>query len=339
MAGDLLWNGGKLWYDSYKSKNTFDRIHQVVNTVSATSAATSLALAGTGAGILPAVVTTAIGSVSDLISAGMYVAKGEWGMAGLMAFGAIPVVGDIAQVVKLAKGGVKGIKAATTATKALKEEREFAEWFAKAAYEKNWKTMINYKGFERVTDVKFIKNSLGIKSEWLKDSRSVVFFNKETGKSVIASGGTRLTNIGDWVEDLKNVLGFKTKQYGAAKEISTAIAKKETANKILAVVGHSLGGGKAKVIGLANGIKTYTFNTAFAHSRWLNNIAGESVDFTKTGDVLSYLQTGSLLKKIFPKQFGKTIKYGDDVFDALPGSTLRARLLKIVYGVGRHGIN
>jgi hypothetical protein len=61
--------------------------------------------------------------------------------------------------------------------------------------------------------------------------------------------------------------------------------------------------------------------------------------FTKTGDALSYLQTGSLLKKIFPKQFGKTVKYGNDIFEALPGSTLRARLLKVVYGIGRHGIN
>jgi len=339
VAGRGVVAGGKWWYDSYKGKDTFDRVHQVVNTVSATSAVTSLTLAGTGVGIIPAAVTTAVGSISDLISAGMYAFKGEWGAAGLMAFGAIPVVGDIAQVAKLAKGGAKGIKLATAVAKVSKEERKFAEWFAKAAYEKNWKTMISYKGFERITDYKFIENTLGIGEELLKDSRSVIFYNKKTGKAIISSAGTRLTKLGDWVEDLKNVVGLKTKQYEAASKIAKMIKEESSTKKFLAVIGHSMGGGKAKVIGLANDIKTYTFNTAFTHSRWLNNAVGESIDFMKTGEVLNYLQTGSLFKKLFPKQFGQTIKYGDDIYDALPGYTLRARVLKLVYGIGRHGIN
>jgi hypothetical protein len=102
-------------------------------------------------------------------------------MVELIAFVALSVVGDIVQVAKLAKGGAKGIKTATTIAKASKEERKFAEWFSKASYEKNWKTMVSYKGFERVTDGKFIKNTLGIKSKLLEDSRSVIFYNDKTG--------------------------------------------------------------------------------------------------------------------------------------------------------------
>ena len=122
-------------------------------------------------------------------------------------------------------------------------------------------------------------------------------------------------------------------------EVDTAEAIKDISNKIEAIVGHSLGGAKAKIIGLPNAIKTYTFNTAFAHSRWLKNAITESVDFVKTGDVLTYLQTESLFKKLFPKQLGQTIKYDEAIWDMLPKYNLRARIVKFVYGLRRHGIN
>ncbi|GEM_PF-3394220 len=332
--------GGKLWYDSYRSKDTFDKVHQIVNTVSGATAVTSLSMGTTGIGVVPAVVTTAVGSISDLISSGMYLMKGDWKKASFMATGAVPVFGDIMQVGRVVKYGVEEVGVARGVGRVgdtLTKEGKFYEWFAKAGYEQNFEKMTRYRGFERIEDYKFIESALNVEKSTLEGSRTSVFYNKTTKKFILTSGGTRVTKLGDWFDDFKNVFGFKSKQHKAARELAEII--KNSSNKIQAVVGHSLGGAKAKIIGLPNGIKTYTFNTAFAHKRWLDGAIGESIDFVKTGDALTYLQTESLLKKIFPKQFGKIIKYGESHWNMLPKYNLRSRVLKFVYGIHRHGIN
>lgn len=104
-----------------------------------------------------------------------------------------------------------------------------------------------------------------------------LYYNEATGTYVISIRGTEFTDLNDDITDAKigtNVLGtnFEIKQYEMAMEIAEVInkiSKEERDNLNIEVVGHSLGGGLASIVGLETGIDAKTFNAATVPDNFL----------------------------------------------------------------------
>lgn len=104
-----------------------------------------------------------------------------------------------------------------------------------------------------------------------------LYYNEATNSYVISFRGTEFTDLNDIKTDyniLKNALGSddKIKQYEMAMEIAEVInkiSKEERDNLNIEVVGHSLGGGLASIVGLETGIETKTYNASMVPDGFL----------------------------------------------------------------------
>lgn len=123
--------------------------------------------------------------------------------------------------------------------------------------------------------------------------KAELYYNEITNTYVISFAGTEMTDINDWLNDvnigIKAILNADNSipQYDEAlSKIARAIndmpyEEREKFN--LEVVGHSLGGGLASVIGLATGIETKTFNAATVPEQFLKD--NGLFDKVQNGDV------------------------------------------------------
>ena len=99
----------------------------------------------------------------------------------------------------------------------------------------------------------------------LENGLTYAVYKKGEGKNteyVLAFGGTH--EFADCVEDIKQVLGMPSPQYGMAKELGEKFSNNFTGYD-LTIVGHSLGGGLATVASMATEIEAITFNSAALH--------------------------------------------------------------------------
>ncbi len=91
-----------------------------------------------------------------------------------------------------------------------------------------------------------------------------LYYNEITNKYVISCAGT--DDQKDCLSDGSIALGASTPQYIMAKAVADAInnirPEELRDNLDIEIVGHSLGGGVASIIGLATGKPTYTYNAA-----------------------------------------------------------------------------
>lgn len=91
-----------------------------------------------------------------------------------------------------------------------------------------------------------------------------LYYNEKTKTYVIAVAGS--DDRDDWLwNNAANAGGFEVPQYNMAKTIADAINRipaEKRAGLNIEIVGHSLGGGVASIIGLATGLKTATYNAA-----------------------------------------------------------------------------
>ena len=129
-----------------------------------------------------------------------------------------------------------------------------------------------------------------------------LYYNNKTNTYVISCAGS--DDKEDWLyNNAANALGGEVPQYIMAKVIADAIGRipeHDRNNFNLEVVGHSLGGGMASIIGLATGIETKTYNAARVPEEFLrenglfdkvknNNIQNISAYHTST-DILTSTQ-------------------------------------------------
>lgn len=136
-----------------------------------------------------------------------------------------------------------------------------------------------------------------------------VYYNKVTDTYVVSFRGTELTDLNDLKTD--GAIGIDAifdknnaiKQYEMAMQIAEEINKipqRERDNLNIEVVGHSLGGGLASIVGLMTGINAKTFNAAMVPNSFLkekglydkviNGDVQNIAAFHTSTDILTYFQ-------------------------------------------------
>lgn len=124
---------------------------------------------------------------------------------------------------------------------------------------------------------------------------------------VLTFGGTN--DLPDWIDNIKQGLGYDSNQYNAAMEIAFRLAQldKFTGGTLAApgnliAAGHSLGGGLASAAAVAGGLPAHTFNAAGMHAStvneqlypgstaWYNNAAAFIKAYYVDWDILSLVQ-------------------------------------------------
>jgi Lipase (class 3) len=86
-----------------------------------------------------------------------------------------------------------------------------------------------------------------------------VFQNKDGNEAIIAYKGTKPSQVSDLVADMKLAMGFVPTQAKDALK-ATVDWMKQLGKKKFLIVGHSLGGALAQVVGLQTGVNFVTFN-------------------------------------------------------------------------------
>ena len=129
---------------------------------------------------------------------------------------------------------------------------------------------------------------------------SELYYNEVTNTYVISCAGS--DDYEDWVyNNAANALGGDVPQYILAKVIGDAInsipqAEREKIN--IEVVGHSLGGGIASIIGLTTGIETKTFNAARVPDNYLKEIGlYDKVNKGEVQNITAYHTSTDILTK------------------------------------------
>ena len=184
--------------------------------------------------------------------------------------------------------------------------------------------------------------------------KASVYFNKRTGKLVIAFAGTNPLSLRDWLTNLKQGFGFETKQYQNVKAIANIIKKQIDSGLLnpddISFVGHSLGGGEASYGATITHTKAYIFNAAGLHENTLMRAGIDDADnydfsnitnYVNYDDGLTYFQEDSVVKFLAPDAIGNEIKYGSRINTIIPGFTLGfsgvGKLLEVANGIRSHG--
>jgi len=93
-----------------------------------------------------------------------------------------------------------------------------------------------------------------------------LYHNSETGRYMLAFRGTEgILAFKDWIANISQSSGFKSKQYTEAMSLAAAVDRATKGNFM--ITGHSLGGGLASAASRATGADAITFNAAGLNSR------------------------------------------------------------------------
>lgn len=146
---------------------------------------------------------------------------------------------------------------------------------AKASYnDEESRTYLEYTNYTRLSSsqieddnpMKQVANALDICNSTNAETgfHAELFYNEYTGSYTIGIAGT--DDKLDVINDASIAFGLETPQYRMAKSIADCINNiqpKTVRDKLdINIVGHSLGGGIASIIGLSTGKPTYTYNAA-----------------------------------------------------------------------------
>lgn len=135
--------------------------------------------------------------------------------------------------------------------------------------------------------IKNVAEAINICNETRDDTGIHVelYYNSKTNTYVISCAGS--DDKEDWLyNNAANALGGEVPQYNMAKVIADAIdmiPKNGRDNLNIEVVGHSLGGGMASIIGLVTGINTKTYNAARVPESFLKE--NGLLDKVRNGDI------------------------------------------------------
>ena len=186
-------------------------------------------------------------------------------------------------------------------TKAQPLDRAFAD-IAHDAY--NDTSTGSIDGWHRVNDQQLMQ--LGLNPADFNDNKSnfhSYLYTDGTGHYALAFRGTEPTSAKDWLTNAGQGLGFETKQYDEAEQVSREVAMDPNIGQDnVAMVGHSKGGGEADAAAIASGTVAVTFNGAgvsnatisrmgFDPSAAKADLAQTSRNYHVDGDILTWLQT------------------------------------------------
>jgi len=340
------------WYNDYKQQDTFGKWRKSLDLGGDVLGTASGFLYLTGIGAPIALGLDVVGGIMDAASAVMYAMDGDWKNAAWKTASIIPGIGSGLAVLrrggKISKIGIKALQETAAMAKIREKYAPFAKASRQIIESKNSTDLAKAlaglpKGFEIVTSTRLIKK-LGFKDgsemlEELQNSKSVLFYNKNTGESILSPAGTNPLSLADWKANMFNWVGIDTPQHAAGRAIGDIINADKIKNLILA--GHSKGGGIDSLIGAMTGLPTYVFNSAGLRKSVLTRakVIDDQFDnihsFVNNGDLLNATQIrpDSILSKISPNPIGQIIKFGDTVPNTY---TIWAKLGQLLRGISEH---
>ena len=143
-----------------------------------------------------------------------------------------------------------------------------------------------------------------------------MYYNEVTDTYVISIEGSN--DLDDWVfNNAKNAADADVPQYILAKQIGdviNSIPQSEREKLNLEIVGHSLGGGVASVIGLTTGVETKTFNAARVPNSFLeDNSLLEKVTNNVVQNITAYHTSNDILTNTQQSMGTSAIGVGRDI--------------------------
>lgn len=173
-----------------------------------------------------------------------------------------------------------------------------------------------------------------------------LYFNSLTGKYTIACAGT--DDKLDAINDGALAFGLETPQYTMANALASAInsiPQDVRGNLDIEIVGHSLGGGVASIIGLSTGLPTYTYNAAGVSNSTLSEMGllekKQAGDYDITAyhtanDIVTGLQTLTMQDYIGASAVGNPVNIGivSDVSTQVGAAITGAVVGAVVFGPG-----
>ena len=145
---------------------------------------------------------------------------------------------------------------------------------------------------------RFIKNNkalYGFKLDTeLSSQKNSVFFNPNTGETVLSFKGTNPKNAEDLWDDLAIAGGFEThtSRFKGADKLYNTVEQKYGKDR-LKIVGHSLGGSAAMFVGEKHDVETHSYNPGISYrsafQMHMNN-KNASFVYTTRGDPVSILR-------------------------------------------------
>ncbi len=109
---------------------------------------------------------------------------------------------------------------------------------------------------------------------------------EKNGKYVFATAGTNPRSGKDWLNNIAQQFGRRSKQYDRSIELAQMYSQKYDN---LIFVGHSLGGGLASANSRATGCSAITFNAAALSSRYNYGLSSKIAAYISDGDILDYV--------------------------------------------------
>lgn len=199
---------------------------------------------------------------------------------------------------------------------------------------------VTYKDFEPSNPMSGVADAIKICNETGDDTGIHVelYYNENTNTYVISCAGS--DDAEDWFyNNAANALGGDVPQYIMAKVIADAIQRIPERDKDklnIEVVGHSLGGGMASIIGLATGINTSTYNAARVPENFLKeNGLFEKARSGEIQNITAYHTSTDILTKT--QQLAGTPALGVSI-DMGDPSTWKERSLPSIAGAVTGGV-
>jgi hypothetical protein len=157
---------------------------------------------------------------------------------------------------------------------------------SKSLEDTDWRPVLSSYGIENTAIAqaveainKFNEDGTGFYAQMYK--------NDLTGEYTLAFRGT--DDIYDWISNVEQGFSMLSPQYASAAQIGVLLnGCKEKVN----IVGHSLGGGLATVVGLQTGFPTYTYNQADISQGMVDQY---KLDVSKSDNITAYYMDGEIL--------------------------------------------
>lgn len=187
--------------------------------------------------------------------------------------------------------------------------------YRKESYHTNYKRKVFFSEDHPLRGVAEAIHLIGNQSVDETGFHAEIYYNEQNDTYMISIEGSK--DKKDWVNNnLPNLLNNEViPQYDLALDIAKAInsiPEAERAKLNIEIVGHSLGGGVASVIGLATGLETKTFNAARVPASFLEK---HGINGRKANNITAYHTSTDILtiaqQAAGTPAIGKSVDIGD----------------------------